>query len=466
MQLKKGTLLEVEFTSLTAFGQAHAKVTIEDHEYNLVCPDLYPGDFAQVELTKIKKNFLEASLVELKKASDWRVTTRNNYFGISNATPLEALNYEKQLELKTNEVHRILGNLDLVEGTQIMPIVGMQDPWYYRNKVEYSFGYTKDFDPVIGFHVKNRRFDIVDATSCHLFSENASELLSVAKQVFFQYHKPYQFSCNQGDLRTLTFKQTQDHKQLMVILEVSNFATLNIIQSDLEEFIKHIQPHYEQAISAYYQVTTVLKGRRTTKELVHVSGPECISETLKINQKDYFFQIFPDSFFQPNPSQASKIFELVQNITAAHSAQVVYDLFCGTGTLGIIAANAQTQVYGIDIVESSIQLAINNSKLNNLENTSYVADDIYKNLNQYSWPDPDLIIVDPPRKGLGEKTIDLIVSKQPPVLVYVSCNLKTFAQDAAFLKQSGYRLKQVTPVDQFPHTKHLEVVSEFIRDPK
>ena len=157
---------------------------------------------------------------------------------------------------------------------------------------------------------------------------------------------------------------------------------------------------------------------------------------------------------------------MVQNITAAHSAQVVYDLFCGTGTLGIIAANAQTQVYGIDIVESSIQLAINNSKLNNLENTSYVADDIYKNLNQYSWPDPDLIIVDPPRKGLGEKTIDLIVSKQPPVLVYVSCNLKTFAQDAAILKQSGYRLKQVTPVDQFPHTKHLEVVSEFIRDPK
>ena len=466
MQLKKGTRLELEFTSLTTFGQAHAKVTIEDHEYNLVCPDLYPGDVAEVELTKIKKNFLEASLVELKKPSDWRVPTRNNYFGISNATALEALNYDKQLELKTNEVHRILGNLDLTDGAEIMPIVGMSDPWYYRNKVEYSFGYTKDFDPVIGFHIKNRRFDIVDATSCHLFSENSSELLSVAKQIFFQYHKPYQFSCNQGDLRTLSFKQTQDHKQLMVILEVSNFATLNIIQADLEEFIRHIQVLYKQPISAYYQVTTVLKGRRTTKELVHVSGPEYITETLKINAKNYFFQIFPDSFFQPNPKQASKIFELVQNITSSHSARVVYDLFCGTGTLGIIAANAQTQVYGIDIVESSVELAIQNSKLNQLDNTTYVADDIYKNLNQYSWPAPDLIIVDPPRKGLGEKTIELIASKKPAVLVYVSCNLKTFAQDAAYLKPLGYTLKQINPVDQFPHTKHLEIVSEFILDPK
>jgi len=466
MQLKKGTKFQVQFTSLTAFGQAHAKIEIEDQEFNIVCPDLYPGDLAEVELVKIKKNFLEAQLVTLIQASDWRVQTKNNYFGISNATPLEALEYAKQLELKANEVDRILSNLDLKEGTQINPIVGMQDPWYYRNKCEYSFGYTADFQPVIGFHVKNRRFDIVDATSCHLFSPQISQHLSIAKKIFFEIFKPYQFSCNQGHLRTLTFKQTQDHSQLMVILEISDSANKDQAAHCLNDFVAQIQEAYKFPISAYFQVTTVLKGRRTTKDLYHLQGPEFITETLKINQKDYTFQIFPDSFFQPNPIQASKIFGMVQDITAKSQARVVYDLFCGTGTLGIAAANQNAEIYGIDIVENSIEMANHNAKLNNLESVNYVADDIYKNLDSYNWPNPDLIIVDPPRKGLEPKTIDLIASKKAPVIVYVSCNLKTFAQDASYLKQLGYQLKQVTPVDQFPHTKHLEIVSEFTRVPE
>ena len=466
MQLKKGTIIKATFTSLTSFAQAHAKVEIEGQEYNLVCTDLYPGDTANVQLTKIKKSFLEAEPVEILEYSDLRVPTKNNYFGISNATPLEALKYEKQLELKQNEVSRILNNLNLADGVDIKPIKAMQEPWYYRNKVEYSFGYDADFNPVIGFHVKKRRFDIVDVTSCHLFNKNAAEFLEHARKCFFKSFAPYQFSCNQGDLRTLTFKQTQDHNQLMVILEISKTPLQEQIQDKLVEFASKIQEYYKNPITVYLQVTDVHKGRRTTKTLTHIQGPQFITETLTINSKDYIFDIYPDSFFQPNPSQATQIFSLVQDITAEYDAEIIYDLFCGTGTLGIVSANPNTQIYGMDIVESSIKLATHNAQQNNVQQAVYIADDIFKNLQNYIWPDPDLILIDPPRKGLEPKTIDLISQTTAKVLVYVSCNLKTFANDAKLLQEYGYKLKQLTPVDQFPHTKHLEIVSVFTQDPK
>ena len=463
MQLKKGTVIKATFTSLTSFAQAHAKVEIEGHEYNLVCTDLYPGDTALVSLTKIKKNFLEAEPQEILEYSDLRVDTKNNYFGISNATPLEALSYNKQLELKENEVQRILNNLDLTENVDIHPIKAMDNPWHYRNKVEYSFGYDADFKPVIGFHVKNRRFDIVDVTSCHLFNQNSAEFLSFAREEFLSEFTPYQFSCNKGELRTLTFKQTQNHDQLMIVLEISKTDLQPQITNQLFKFAEKVQPFYTQPVSVYLQITDVLKGRRTLKTLIHVQGPEFISETLTINSKGYKFDIFPDSFFQPNPSQATQIFELVQNITSEYKAEVIYDLFCGTGTLGIVSANENTQLFGMDIVESSIELAKHNAIQNNIHNATYVADDIFKNLQNYNWPNPDLILIDPPRKGLEPKTIELLSQTSASTLVYVSCNLKTFANDAKLLQSQGFNLKQLTPVDQFPHTKHLEIVSVFTR---
>ena len=464
MQLKKGTILKAEFSSLTSFGQAHTKVEIDGTEYNLVCTDLYPGDIANVKLTKIKKNFLEAEPEEILEYSDLRVETKNNYFGISNATPLEALSYEKQLELKQNEVTRILGNLNLLTNVEVAPIQAMQNPWYYRNKVEYSFGFDADFNPVLGFHVKNRRFDIVDVTSCHLFNQNAGQFLDVARKIFLSKFAPYQFSCNKGELRTLTFKQTQNHDQLMIILEISKTDQQDAIVESLKEFANQIQSFYQNPVSVYLQVTDVLKGRRTLKTITHIQGSEFISETLLINSNEYKFDIFPDSFFQPNPKQATKIFEIVQDITSKYNSKVIYDLFCGTGTLGIVSASKDAKIFGMDIVESSIELARHNAEQNNISEALYVADDIFKHLQDYPWPNPDLILIDPPRKGLEPKTIELIENSTADILVYVSCNLKTFAQDARALEDNGFKLQKLTPVDQFPHTKHLEIVSVFTRD--
>ena len=421
MQLQKGTVIKAHFTSLTSFAQAHAKVEIEGESYNLVCPDLYPGDIAEVALTKIKKNFLESTLVKIIQESEFRVETKNNYFGISNATPLEALSYTKQLELKQNEVERILSNLDLLKSVDLQPIVAMQNPWYYRNKVEYSFGYDANFNKVLGFHVKNRRFDIVNADSCHLFLPKMGDYLKLASEIFYKYYSPYQFSCNQGHLRTLTFKRTKENSQLMMILEISGEVTPKDVSSLLIQLADQINQDYQNPISVYVLQTIVLKGRRTTKQYTHIQGPESIRETLNINQKQYIFDIFPDSFFQPNPEQASKIFELVQNLTNDLNPEVIYDLFCGTGTLGIVSANQNAKLFGMDIVDSSIQLANANANINYIKDFTFVANDVYKNLDQQKWPNPDLILVDPPRKGLEEKTIDFLASTSAKSLIYVSC---------------------------------------------
>ncbi|MBT6143188.1 23S rRNA (uracil(1939)-C(5))-methyltransferase RlmD [bacterium] len=464
MQLKKGTQVQVEFTSLNSFAQGYATLDIEGQTYNLVCPDAYPGDLALVNITKIKKNFLESELVQILKSSNLRVETRNNYFGISNATPLEALIYSEQLEIKEKEVQRILSNLDLLANCQLNPISGMQDPWYYRNKVEYSFGYTAEFKPALGFHVKHRRFDIVDATSCHLFMPQTSTWLEYAKQILLQDFSPYQYSCNKGDLRNLIFKKTLDSSQLMLVLEISQNVEAKLLVSALDELAQKIQQDFKQPLSVYLVQTTVQKGRCTTQDLYHLSGPLALQETLTIQDQEFEFEIFPNSFFQPNPHQAQKILSLVQAHAQKLGAKVIYDLFCGTGTLGIVAAASGAKLFGIDIVPASIELAIKNAKQNGLKDYEFVADDIYKNLQQYSWPEPDLILLDPPRKGLGEKTIDLIADTAVANIVYVSCNLKTFAQDAKYLQTKGYTLKELTPVDQFPHTKHLEIVSCFIKN--
>ncbi len=464
MQLKKGTQVQVEFTSLNSFAQGYATLELEGQTYNLVCPDAYPGDRAMVSITKIKKNFLESQLLQILKPSDLRVETRNNYFGISNATPLEALVYSEQLKIKEKEVQRILSNLDLLTSCQLNPIAGMQDPWYYRNKVEYSFGYTAEFKPALGFHVKNRRFDIVDATSCHLFMPQTSKWLEYAKQILLQDFSPYQYSCNKGDLRNLIFKKTLDSSQLMLILEISQNVEPKLLVSALDELAQKIQQDFKLPLCVYLIQTTVQKGRCTTQDLYHLSGPLALQETLTIQDQEFEFEIFPNSFFQPNPQQAQKILSLVQTHAKKLGAKVIYDLFCGTGTLGIVAAASGAKLFGIDIVPASIELAIKNAKQNGLKDYEFVADDIYKNLQQYSWPEPDLILLDPPRKGLGEKTIDLIADTTAANIVYVSCNLKTFAQDAKYLQAKGYTLKELTPVDQFPHTKHLEIVSSFIKN--
>lgn len=477
MKLKKGTQLQLQVTSLNMKGKGIAKHTIsnpyysanstdyyhsqKELTYNIAIDGLYPGDEALVEIYKSKKLYSEAKIIEITKKSPDRVQPKNNYANISGATPLECLDYTKQLQYKENEVHRILENIiPKPDQTQINPIQGMSDPWFYRNKMQYSFGHTEDLEPTVGLHVKRRRYDIVPVTDCYLHEENINQILEFFQEKSFQppySFTPYQHSKNEGDLRNLTTKSNKLHpdKQNMIILEISQNADLEKAKQLMQEFTET----FPDTTSVYIDQVHVQKGQTTTSTLHNIYGQPHIQETLQVQDQNLTFNIGPHTFFQPNPSQAQKIYSLAAQEVPDQKDQIIYDLFSGTGTLGLSIAHRAHHVYGIDIEKTSIQSAIQNQKQNQIQNATYIDGDVFKDLPNQNWPKANIVIVDPPRSGIHEKTVEFLDQINPQKIIYVSCNIKTFAQNLQQFQALGWNLEKITPVDQFPHTRHLEIVS-------
>lgn len=475
MKLKKGTQLRVQIESLNMKGLGISKYTQDNPyyspnsqdryqsqqqlTYNIAVDGLFPGDEATVEIFRSKKLYSEAKIIEIHTQTPDRVNTKNNYAGISGATPLEALSYPKQLEYKSNEVHRIINNIANNQ-PQINPILGMQDPWFYRNKMQYSFGYTEEMQPTLGLHVKRRKYDIVPATNCHLHEENINPILEFFQTKSFQapYNfTPYRHNQNEGDLRCLTTRSNKLHpeKQNMIVLEVSQNVDITKAKHLLEEFIQQ----FPDTTSVYIEQILVQKGKRTEHILHHIHGQEYIQETLQVEDTNLTYNIGPKTFFQPNPTQAQKIYTLAaQLVPEANKDQIIYDLFCGTGTLGLSVAHRAKHVYGIDIEKTSIESAHTNQSQNNIPNATYIAGDVFKDLPKQDWPKPDVVIVDPPRAGMHEDTVKFLTDLNPEKIIYVSCNIKTFGHNLQTFQENGWELKHITPVDQFPHTRHLEIV--------
>jgi 23S rRNA (uracil1939-C5)-methyltransferase len=477
MKLKKGTELQLQVTSLNMKGKGIAKHTVlnphyapnspdyyhsqEELTYNIAIDGLYPGDEALVEVYKSKKLYSEAKVLKIIKKSPDRTEPKNNYANISGATPLECLQYSKQLHYKENEVKRILQNiLKNPDKTEINPIQGMEDPWLYRNKMQYSFGHTESMEPTLGLHVKRRRYDIVPVSDCHLHEANINQIIQFFQEKAFQspYNfTPYQHSKNAGDLRNLTTKSNKLHpqKQNMIILEISQNADLQKSKQLMQDFINQ----YPDTTSVYIDQIHVQKGQTTTSTLHHLHGQTHIQEILQVEDQTLTFNIGPHTFFQPNPSQAQKIYSLAAQEVPDQKEQIIYDLFSGTGTLGLSVAHRAKHIYGIDIEKTSIQSAHQNQKQNDIQNATYIAGDVFKDLPKLDWPKPDTIIIDPPRSGMHEKTVEFISQLNPTKIIYVSCNIKTFAQNLQQFQDLGWSLQKITPVDQFPHTRHLEIVS-------
>lgn len=477
MKLKKGTQIQLQVASLNMKGKGIAKHTIanpyyapnstdyyhsqKELTYNIAIDGLYPGDEAIVEVYKSKKLYSEAKVIQILKQSPDRTKPKNNYANISGATPLECLDYKKQIQYKENEVTRILENiLQNQNQTQINQIQGMQDPWFYRNKMQYSFGHTEDMQPTLGLHVKRRRYDIVPVTDCYLHEKNINQILQFFQEKAYQEpysFSPYQHSKNLGDLRNLTTKSNKLHpdKQNMVILEISQNADLQKAKKLMQEFIEQ----FPETTSVYIDQIHVQKGQPTTSTLHHLHGQAYIQETLQVEDQSLTFNIGPHTFFQPNPSQAQKIYSLASKEVPDENNQIIYDLFSGTGTLGLSVAHKAKHVYGIDMEKTSIQSAHQNQEQNNIHNATYLSGDVFKDLPKLNWPKPDIVIIDPPRSGMHEKTVDFINQLNPSKIIYVSCNIKTFAQNLQQFQDLGWCLQKITPVDQFPHTRHLEIVS-------
>jgi 23S rRNA (uracil1939-C5)-methyltransferase len=434
-----GEVLDVTVDRLAYGGNGVAR-----HEgYVLFVPGTVPGDHARVQVTKRKKGYGEARVVELLTPSPERIPPRADHPGAA----WQVLPYPRQLEIKAEQVDDALRRIGHLEGFELEPIVPAEEQWGYRNKLEYSFGTGPTGELVCGFHAPGSWEQIVDGVSL-LGSERTArareQVLAWARE---QELEPYDRRTQTGFLRNLVLREARRTGQLQVRVVTS--------PGELDT------DSLAAAVEATSVVWTVIEGPGETtaggrSELVSGSSPTIIEELGGLE-----FAISSEAFFQTNTEMAERLYAVAVEFADLKGWERVYDLYCGAGTIALVLAARAGEVWGLELVEPAIADAIANARRNNVLNTHFFAGDVRLALRDLveRAGRPDVLVVDPPRAGLSQKVVRRIVEAAPRRIVYVSCNPTTLAPNAAQLVEAGYVLRKVRPVDMFPQTPHIECVA-------
>jgi 23S rRNA (uracil1939-C5)-methyltransferase len=349
---------------------------------------------------------------------------------------------------------RRIGKLD---GFELEPIVAATDPWRYRNKLEYSFGWAEEDERLkLGFHARGRWDRVNDARDCMLASERNNAVRNLVRDwCAAQGLSAVDRHTNQGFLRNLVVREGRRTGELQVRLVTSpgDFEVDALAAQLGRQF-----PEASFLWSRMQGVAGVTHGGVTEV----VNGDERLRERLG----DLEFSISPEAFFQTNTEMAEHLYGLATQYAGLGGTERVYDLFCGIGTLSLALAMRAGEVWGVEISEEAVADAIRNAQLNEVENAHFFAGDVRDALRPLleKAPRPDVVVVDPPRAGLSQKVVRRLIEAHPRRIVYVSCNPTTLAPNAAQLRDGGYRLVKVRAVDMFPHTPHIECVALFERE--
>ena len=450
MQLKKGQIVELDIHAL-AFGGAG----IGKHEgLTVFVNGVMPGDKVKASFKRIKPKFAEADLVEIVKESPDRVVPRCPYAETCGGCQLQHMPYDKQLEFKSQQVVDAFERIGKLYDPPVEKIIGCSEQYFYRNKMEFSFGYDAEMKFALGLHLPNRRYDILDLKECFLESEFSNEILNAVRDfAILKEWKPFKYSNGKGFLRSLYIREGKRTDEVMV-----NLTTSDQMPDNFEKDLKELVNVLEDVTSIYW--TQIISKRGVPKQIKerHLSGKKSISEKLSLeNGESLNFKILPQAFFQVNTLQAEILYSQVMEFAEGTKHKVAFDLFCGTGTIGLFLAKICDQVIGIEMNEETVKSARDNARENKIFNIDFYTGDVGKMLGDIR-ERPSLIVVDPPRAGLTAKIIKQINDFGASSLIYVSCNPSTLARDCAELKNYGFSVKKIQPVDMFPHTYHIENV--------
>jgi 23S rRNA (uracil1939-C5)-methyltransferase len=410
-----------------------------------------PGDTVRAVVGKAKRAYAEARAVEILRPSPERIEPLAEHPG----APWQVLPYERQLEIKLAQTDEALRRLGRLEGYTLEPILAAEQPWRYRNKLEYSFG-TDDRTPggrlVCGFHAPGHWEEVVEVRDCRLASERGNE---VREQVVAWCRETglgaYDRRSGQGFLRNLVVREGRRSGELQVRLVTSPG------ELDGESLAQSATLADGLLWTQIDSVAETTVGGRT--ELL--SGSERLEESLG----GLRIEISPEAFFQTNTEMAERLYALAIEYAELTGYERVYDLYCGIGTIGLLMAARAAEVWGLELVEEAIADAIRNARTNEIDNVHFFAGDVrlaLRDLVQRAGR-PDVLVVDPPRSGLSQKIVRRIIEASPRRIVYVSCNPTTLAPNAAQLVEAGYALRKVRPVDMFPQTPHVECVAQLER---
>ncbi len=463
---KELPLLEnIEITDVAAEGNALARVD----GLVVFVPFAAPGDVADIKLLKKRKSYADGRIERLITPGEIRVAPRCDHFTICGGCRWQHLPYSFQLNCKQRQVEDAIQRIAKVEAPEVMPIIGSEEIWEYRNKMEYTFSNKKwltreqlesgeeftDRDGA-GFHIPGAFDKVLDINTCHLQDNLGNRLRNFIRD--FGRDNGYAFydlRQQQGLLRNLMVRIASTG-EVMALMQFGEDDTTKI-----NTLLSAVKQNFPEITSLLYVINTKVNDTIGDQEVITYAGRDYIEEEME----GLRFRIGPKSFYQTNSHQAYRLYSVARDFAALSGTELVYDLYTGTGTIANFVARNASKVIGIEYVADAIEDAKVNSAANGIENTEFYAGDMKDVLTDEfieRHGRPEVMIVDPPRAGMHEDVVGVILNAEPQRIVYVSCNPATQARDLAML-DCKYRIEAIQPVDMFPHTAHVENVVKLVR---
>lgn len=461
--MRKGTEIELTLEKFADRGKSLARVD----GFVVFVAGAVPGDRVRARVFKKRKGFAEARLLEVLAPSDMRTTPRCEYFGTCGGCKWQHVGYEHQLEAKRESVHDALtraGGLTLPEDG-VRPTLGAESPYFYRNKMEFSFSAYRwltpeeiatkdafDTDFALGLHVPGNFMKVLDLKACYLQSELSVKLVNATREIAkAESWAPRDVRTGEGWLRHLVIRNGQRTGEVMV-----NLVTNGASDSRIQAYAAMLRFQFPEVTTLIHTINTG-KAQTAYGEAMHtIYGPGVIHDEIG----GLRFEIAPNAFFQTNTNQAERLYEVAREFADLKPTDRVFDLYCGAGTISLFLAKHCAEVLGVELVEEAVANARANAKANGITNARFVAGDMRDLFTEdfiATHGTPDVLVVDPPRAGMHPKVVERILAMRPERIVYVSCNPQSQARDLAPLKDA-YRVDAVQPVDLFPQTHHVESV--------
>jgi 23S rRNA (uracil1939-C5)-methyltransferase len=450
LPVKKNDYIDVTFEDITHDGAGVAKVD----GYPLFVPNGLPGERAKVKVIKVNKGYGIGRLMELYEKSPYRVEIPSSDANKYGGCQLEHISYEGQLKFKGNQVRQVLTRIGKLENVKVHPIIGMEEPWHYRNKAQVPVG-ERDGKLIAGFF-KPRSHEIVDTNESLIQLPEINEAVQVVKEICSDLQIPaYEEEAHKGVLRHIMARYGKQTGELMVVI-ITRTAEIPNKSRLVEEVVAKLPKVKSIIHNINSKRTNVILGDKTSV----LWGSEVIYDYIG----DVKFAISALSFYQVNPVQTKVLYNKALEYAELSGEESVIDAYCGIGTISLFLAQKAKKVFGVEIVPEAIEDAKRNARLNGFANAEFAAGEAevvipkwYKEGNK-----ADVLVVDPPRKGCDEALLRTIIEMRPQKVVYVSCNPATLARDLRILEDGGYKTEEVQPVDMFPHTTHCEAVARIV----
>ncbi len=450
--IKKNDEIDVIFEDLTHDGKGVAKV----EGYPLFVANALPGEKAKIKVSKLNKGYGFGRLVDLYERSAFRIEPACPIFADCGGCQLQHLSYEGQLQAKEKQVRDVLERIDKLENVKVHPVLGMENPWHYRNKAQVPIGEHEG--GLVGGFYKQRSHEIVDMEACLIQQEENDAVLQKVKSICGEFGiRAYNEKTHKGTLRHIMVRSGKVTGEIMVVL-ITRTPDIPNRRKLVERIVKEVPGIKSVVQNVNTKRTNVIFGEQTNV----LWGEEVIYDYIG----DVKFVISARSFYQVNPEQTKVLYDKALEYAGLNGEETVIDAYCGIGTISLFLAQRAKKVYGVEIVSEAIEDARRNAELNDITNVEFEVGEAEKVIPRWyeQGVKADVLVVDPPRKGCDETLLQTIIEMKPEKVVYVSCNPATLARDLRVLEDGGYETMQVQPVDMFPQSVHVEAVALLQRE--